>query len=189
MAIDEDLPDNPLVRLEHTFTGYMASLHSRKGNFIGRQIINRGAVDELIVNDVYNKLIENPFDVDPSADITADVIFVAFEKFVKIAWQDQMGPIISRKHLDALQERNSKRVVGEFADFVRFLFGDVAPQNKRAFTALIKLLADLLDGCALSPFAFLQGRLNGFKVTLHGFDLTRIGDTFAIVGSLLSPVL
>ncbi|KAF3021985.1 hypothetical protein E8E14_010985 [Neopestalotiopsis sp. 37M] len=148
MAIDEDLPDNPLVRLEHTFTGYMASLHSRKGNFIGRQIINRGAVDELIVNDVYNKLIENPFDVDPSADITADVIFVAFEKFVKIAWQDQMGPIISRKHLDALQERNSKRVVGEFADFVRFLFGDVAPQNKRAFTALIKLLADLLDGCA-----------------------------------------
>jgi len=50
--------------------------------------------------------------------------------------------------LDALQVRASKRVVGDFADFVRFLFSDMAPQNRRAFTALIKLLADLLDGCS-----------------------------------------
>lgn len=148
MGIDDDRPENPLVRLEQTFTGYMASLHARKGNFIGRMIFNRGAVDELVVNDLYNKLIENPFDIDPSIDVSADVIFVAFEKFVKIAWREQMGPIMSRKSMDALQERSSKRVPGEFADFVRFLFQDVAPQNKRAFTALIKLLADLLDGCA-----------------------------------------
>jgi hypothetical protein len=148
LGIDDDKPENPLVRLEQTFTGYMASLHARKGNFIGRMIFNRGAVDELAVNDFYNKLIESPFDIDTSPDLSADVIFVAFEKFVKIAWRDQMGPIMTRKSLDALQERASKRVPGEFADFVRFLFGDMAPQNRRAFTALIKLLADLLDGCA-----------------------------------------
>jgi hypothetical protein len=147
LGIDDDRPENPLVRLEQTFTGYMACLHARKGNFIGRMILNRGAVDELSVNDLYNKLIESPFDVEGSSDLSADIVFVAFEKFVRIAWRDQMGPIMSLKSLDALQERVSKRVPGEFADFVRFLFADMAPQNRRAFTALIKLLADLLDGC------------------------------------------
>ncbi|KXH45161.1 hypothetical protein CSIM01_01290 [Colletotrichum simmondsii] len=62
----DDRPENPLVRLEQTFTGYVASLQARKGNF---------------------------------------------------------------------------------ADFVNFIFKEMAPQNQRAFTALIKLLADLLDGC------------------------------------------
>ncbi|KAK8090788.1 Rho guanine nucleotide exchange factor gef2 [Apiospora phragmitis] len=147
LGADDDRPENPLVRLEQTFTGYMASLHSRKGNFIGRLILNRGAVDELSVNDLYNKLIESPFDIDTSSDLTTDVVFVAFEKFVKIAWREQMGPIMSMKALDALQARAAKRLPGDFADFVHFLFSDMAPQNRRAFTALIKLLADLLDGC------------------------------------------
>ncbi|KAK8127623.1 Rho guanine nucleotide exchange factor gef2 [Apiospora sp. TS-2023a] len=147
LGTEEDRPENPLVRLEQTFTGYMASLHSRKGNFIGRLILNRGAVDELSVNDLYNKLIESPFDIDTNSDLTTDVVFVAFEKFVKIAWREQMGPIMSTKALDALQARAAKRMPGDFADFVHFLFSDMAPQNRRAFTALIKLLADLLDGC------------------------------------------
>ncbi|KAF3064073.1 putative rho guanyl nucleotide exchange factor protein [Daldinia childiae] len=145
---DDDRPENPLVRLEQTFTGYMASLQARKGNFIGRTLLNRSTVDELSVNDLYNKLIESPFDIETSSDSTPDVIFVAFEKFVRIAWGEQMGPIISLKTLDALQERASKKLPGDFADFVHFLFRDIAPQNRRAFTAVIKLLADLLDGCA-----------------------------------------
>ncbi|KAK8080531.1 RhoGEF domain-containing protein [Apiospora hydei] len=147
IGAEDDRPENPLVRLEQTFTGYMASLHSRKGNFIGRLILNRGAVDELTVNDLYNKLIESPFDIDTNSDLTTDVVFVAFEKFIKIAWREQMGPIMSMKALDALQARAAKRLPGDFADFVHFLFSDMAPQNRRAFTALIKLLADLLDGC------------------------------------------
>lgn len=147
LGTEDDRPENPLVRLEQTFTGYMASLHSRKGNFIGRLILNRGAVDELYVNDLYNKLIESPFDIDTNSDLTTDIVFVAFEKFVKFAWREQMGPIMSMKALDALQARAAKRLPGDFADFVHFLFSDMAPQNRRAFTALIKLLADLLDGC------------------------------------------
>ncbi|CRK43207.1 hypothetical protein BN1723_016140 [Verticillium longisporum] len=50
--------------------------------------------------------------------------------------------------LDTLQERMNKQVPGNFADFVNYMFGDMAPQNRRAFTALIKLLADLLEGCS-----------------------------------------
>ncbi|KAI0834114.1 hypothetical protein F5Y06DRAFT_178861 [Hypoxylon sp. FL0890] len=146
-GMDDDRPENPLVRLEQTFTGYMASLQARKGSFIGRTLLNRSAVDELSVNDLYNKLNESPFDIDSSSELTPDVVFAAFEKFVRIAWREQMGPIITPKALNALLERASKRLPGDFADFVRFLFADMAPQNRRAFTALIKLLADLLDGC------------------------------------------
>ncbi|KAI0460128.1 hypothetical protein F5B21DRAFT_132805 [Xylaria acuta] len=144
---DDDRPENPIFRLEQTFTGYMASLLERKGSFVGRTLLNRSGVDELSVNDLYNKLIENPFEIETAPDITADVVFVAFEKFVRIAWRNQMGPIITTKALDALQERASKRLPGDFADFVHYLFTDMAPQNRRAFTALIKLLAELLDGC------------------------------------------
>ncbi|KAI0103667.1 hypothetical protein GGR51DRAFT_524022 [Nemania sp. FL0031] len=146
-GIDDDRPENPIFRLEQTFTGYMASLLERKGSFVGRTLLNRSAVDELSVNDLYNKLIENPFEIESAQDVTADVVFVAFEKFVRIAWRNQMGPIITTKALDALQERASKKLPGDFADFVHYLFADMAPQNRRAFTSLIKLLAELLDGC------------------------------------------
>ncbi|TLD13738.1 uncharacterized protein PgNI_03798 [Pyricularia grisea] len=145
---DEDRPENPLVRLEQTFTGYVAVLQSRKGQFVGRTLLNRSSADELSINDLYNRLIESPFDWDASADLPSEVIFAAFEKFTRIAWRDQMGPIMTVQALDALQERAARRVPGDFADFVNYLFADMAPQNRRAFTALIKLLADLLDGCA-----------------------------------------
>lgn len=135
------------MRLEQTFTGYVAALQARKGSVIARMFLNRSAVDELAVNDLYNRLIESPFDVDAATDLTADVIFVAFEKFLRIAWTERMGPIMTIQALDTLQARANKKVPGDFADFVNYLFSDMAPQNRRAFTALIKLLADLLDGC------------------------------------------
>lgn len=146
--MDESKPENPLVRLEQTFTGYVASLQARKGSIVGRMLLNRGAVDELAVNDLYNRLIESPFDLDASSELSADSIFVAFEKFLNIAWREQMGPIMTIQALDTLQERMNKQVPGNFADFVNYMFGDMAPQNRRAFTALIKLLADLLEGCS-----------------------------------------
>lgn len=144
---DGERPENPLVRLEQTFTGYMASLQARKGYFIARTLLNRSAADELAVNDLYNRLIESPYHLDASAELGTEVVFAAFEKFVRIAWRQQIGPVMTRQALDALQVRASKQVPGDFADFVNFLFADMAPQNRRAFAALIKLLADLLDGC------------------------------------------
>ena len=148
MVEEEEPPENPLVRLEQTFTGYVASMQARKGYFIGRTLLNRSMADELAVNDLYNRLIEFPFDLDASSELGTETIFAAFEKFIRIAWREQIGPVMTMQHLEALQVRASKKVVGDFADFVRFLFGDMAPQNRRAFTALMKLLADLLDGCS-----------------------------------------
>lgn len=147
IATEEIRPENPLVRLEQTFIGYVAGLQSRKGAIIGRTLLNRSLADELSVNDLYNKLIESPYDFDASSDVSTEVIFVAFEKFLHIAWTDQIGPVMTMQSLNTLLERANKKVPGNFADFVNFLFGDMAPQNRRAFTSLIKLLADLLDGC------------------------------------------
>lgn len=147
IATEEIRPENPLVRLEQTFTGYVAALQDRKGAIIGRTLLNRSMADELSVNDLYNRLIESPYDFDASSDVSTEVIFVAFEKFLRIAWTEQMGPVMSIQSLDTLQDRANKKMPGDFADFVNFLFGDMAPQNRRAFTSLIKLLADLLDGC------------------------------------------
>lgn len=148
VAGDDERPDNPLVRLEQTFTGYVAVLQSRKGHFIGRLLMSRSTADELTVNDLYNRLIESPFDLESSSEVSAETVFVAFEKFVRIAWQEQMGPVMSTQHLNLLLERASRKVPGEFGDFVRYLFNEMAPQNRRAFTALIKLLEDLLEGCS-----------------------------------------
>lgn len=58
-----------------------------------------------------------------------------------------MGQVMSVQTLDALQEKALKQFPGDFADYVRTVFGEMAPQNRRAFIAIIKLLADLLDGC------------------------------------------
>ncbi|CAH0017386.1 unnamed protein product [Clonostachys rhizophaga] len=148
IATEEIRPENPLVRLERTFVGYVAALQSRKGLIIGRTLLNRAMTDELVVNDFYNKLIEMPYEIEATSElVSTEVIFVAFEKFLRIAWSEQMGPVMSMHSMNTLQERANKKVPGEFADFVNFLFGDMAPQNRRAFTSMIKLLADLLDGC------------------------------------------
>jgi hypothetical protein len=140
-------PSNPLVRLEETFTGYIAAIQSRKGNIVGRMIRNRAAADELSINAIYNSFIENPFDQRAADEVTVDVLFVAFEKFLRLAWKDQMGYVMSVQTLDALQERAKRSFSGEFAEYVRGVLSEMAPQNRRAFIAVVKLLADLLDGC------------------------------------------
>ncbi|KAE8444719.1 hypothetical protein EG329_014279 [Mollisiaceae sp. DMI_Dod_QoI] len=140
-------PTNPLVRLEETFTGYIAALQARKGNVVGRVLRNRTATDELSVNAVYNTFIENPFDHRAASEVTVDVLFVAFEKYLRLAWKDQMGQVISTTTLNDLQERALRLYPNDFADYVKMVFAELAPQNRRAFIAIIKLLADLLEGC------------------------------------------
>lgn len=143
----DDRPVNPLVRLEETFTGYIAALQSRKGNIIGKVLRSRSLADELSINALYNTFIEHPFDNRVSPEVSVDVLFVAFEKYLRLAWKDQMGQVMSLQTLDALQERALKLFPGDFTDYVRTVFGEMAPQNRRAFIAIIKLLADLLEGC------------------------------------------
>jgi hypothetical protein len=143
----DERPTNPLVRLEETFTGYISALLGRKGNVVGRALRNRATADELSINAIYNSFIENPFDQRAADEVSVDVLFVAFEKYLRMAWREQMGQVMSVQTLDSLQEKALKAFPGDFADYVRMVFGEMAPQNRRAFIAIVKLLADLLDGC------------------------------------------
>ena len=99
-----DRPVNPLVRLEETFTGYIMALQSRKGNVVGRVLRSRANADELAINALYNTFIENPLDTRAASEVSVDIIFVAFEKFLRMAWKDQMGQVMSLQTLDSLQE-------------------------------------------------------------------------------------
>jgi hypothetical protein len=146
-AIEENRPTNPLFRLEETLTGYIASLQSRKGNVVGKSLRGRAVADELSVNALYNAFIENPFDTRTSSEMSVDVLFASFDKFLRMAWKEQMGPVVTLQTLQALQEKSLKLFPGDFADFIKLIFGDMAPQNRRAFVAIVKLLADLLEGC------------------------------------------
>lgn len=146
-TMDESRPTNPLFRLEETLTGYIAAMQSRKGNVVGKVLRNRMTADDLTVNALYNTFIENPFDTRSSSEVSVDVLFAAFEKFLRMAWKDQMGPVVTLQALRSLQEKSSKLFPGDFADYIRVVFNDMTPQNRRAFVAIVKLLADLLDGC------------------------------------------
>ena len=133
-----------LNRLEETMSTYILALHARKGNIVGRLLRARHASDELAINELYNSLLEDPSKHQLAAEVPVDVLFASFEKFVKVAWHDQMGPIISRQSYKAIQIKLD--TMEEFEDAFRSAVSDMASQNQRAFRDVVKLLIDLLDG-------------------------------------------
>jgi hypothetical protein len=135
-----------LERLEETLNNYVLSLHSRKGNIVGKNLRGRANADELAVNELYNRLLEDPSDYQLAAQATVDVLFSAFEKFIKIAWQDKMGPVISRSTWSAIQSKLDCLYPGDFEEFFRSKFIEMSPQNQRALRSMVKLLASLMAG-------------------------------------------
>ncbi|RKF72085.1 putative rho guanine nucleotide exchange factor gef2 [Golovinomyces cichoracearum] len=144
---NSERPDNHLIRLEETFSAYTTAIHSRKGNVIGRTLRNYATTDELAVNAIYNTFIENPYDQRAASEVTIDILFAAFEKYLRMAWKEQMGDVISLQTLDELQLQALRLASGDFSHYVRLILSEMTPQNRRAFISIVKLLADLLDGC------------------------------------------
>jgi Gef2-related medial cortical node protein Nod1 len=135
-----------LERLEETLSSYLLALHSRKGNIVGKVLRSRAVADELAINELYNSMLEDPSNYQHAAQVSVDVLFSAFEKYVKIAWQDKMGQIISTAMWEAIQAKLDSFQPGEFEDTFRLKFNDMSPQNQRALRAIVKLLVDLLEG-------------------------------------------
>ncbi|KAF2423632.1 hypothetical protein EJ08DRAFT_639782 [Tothia fuscella] len=135
-----------LIRLEETLASYILALDARKGNIVGRILRGRASADELMVNELYNALLEDPANYEIVAQSPIDVLFSAFEKFVKVAWYEKIGPIISRSTWNAIQSKMDTTYPGDFEEFFRTKYGEMSPQNQRALRACIKLLADLLGG-------------------------------------------
>ncbi|KAF2451335.1 hypothetical protein P171DRAFT_375415 [Karstenula rhodostoma CBS 690.94] len=139
-------PTDSLVRLEETLATLILALHARKGNIVGRSVRARLVADELLVNELYNSLLENPSNLDVPSQSSVDVLFAAFEKFLNIAWKEKMGAVLSHATLVSLQMKSDSMYPGEFEDFFRTTYSELSPQNQRSLRAIIKLLAELLDG-------------------------------------------
>jgi hypothetical protein len=141
-------PSDALSRLEETMATLLLALHARKGNIVGRSVRARAVADELAVNELYNTLLEDPSNMDQAAQSSVDVLFATFEKFLNNAWKENMGPVISHATFESLQQKSDSMYPGEFEEFFRMTFNEMAPQNQRSLREIIKLLAELLDGTA-----------------------------------------
>jgi hypothetical protein len=139
---------NAHTKLEETFAALVLAMHARKGNIVGRSVRSRSAADELAVNELYNSLLENPTGHELAAQASVNVLFATFEKFLRVAWKDNFGPVISHATLVALQIKSDSVFPSEFEDFFRMTFNEMAPHNQRSLTAVVRLLGDLLDGTA-----------------------------------------
>lgn len=135
-----------LEKLEETLSSYILALHVRKGNIVGKVLRSRAIADELAINELYNSMLEDPSNYQHAAQVSVDVLFSAFEKFVKIAWQEKMGQIISTATWHAIQAKLDSFQPGDFEDTFRLKFNDMSPQNQRALRAIVKLLVTLLEG-------------------------------------------
>ncbi|MCJ1476769.1 hypothetical protein MMC13_005438 [Lambiella insularis] len=145
VATGQSNPRNSLAYLEDTFNAYIVSLRSRSGNFVGKVLRGRASADELIVNELYNTLVEDPSKIQAAAEVSVDVLFAAFEKFLNKAWKERMGPILGAQMLNNMQSVLDSSRDAQTSERFKSLLGEMTPQNRRAFTAMIKLLSDLLD--------------------------------------------
>jgi hypothetical protein len=140
------VPTDSLNRLEESLANLTLALHARKGNIVGHSVRARATADELMVNELYNSILENSSNLDLAAQSSVDVLFAVFEKFLNIAWKERMGPVLSHATLVSLQMRSDSMYPGEFEEFFRMTVNEFSSQNQRALRAIIQLLAELLDG-------------------------------------------
>ncbi|KAF6235988.1 hypothetical protein HO173_005616 [Letharia columbiana] len=136
---------SPLALLEDTFTAYVVALRSRSGNVVGKVLRSRATADELVVNELYNILLEDPSRLQAAAEVSVDVLFAAFEKFLQRAWRERMGPLLAANVLQGLQATFDSGRPAVFSQQFKRSVEDMSPQNSRAFAATVKLLSDLLD--------------------------------------------
>ncbi|KAF9694428.1 hypothetical protein EKO04_007358 [Ascochyta lentis] len=145
-VFDDGPPVDSLSKLEDSLANITMALSARKGNIVGRSVRARAVADELVVNELYNSLLETPSDLDLASQSSVDVLFAVFDKFLNVAWKERMGPVLSHATFVSLQMRSDSMYPGEFEEYFRATFNSLAPQNQRATRVIIQLLAELLDG-------------------------------------------
>ena len=145
VGTDSTGSNTSISHLERTFAAYMIALNSRSGNVVGRVLRGRASADELIVNELYNTLVEDPSKVQAAAEVSVDVLFAAFEKFLNKAWTQRLGPILAPQLLKKMQSVLDSSRTRQDMERLNTLLGEMTPQNRRAFASTIKLLSELLD--------------------------------------------
>ncbi|KAL9126712.1 MAG: hypothetical protein Q9217_004275 [Psora testacea] len=136
---------SPLALLEDTFAAYMIALRSRSGNVVGKILQTRASADAVNVNELYNTLLETPTKLEAAAIVSVDVLFAAFEMFLRRAWRERMGPLVAPSVIKDMQSNFDIARPTMFAQYFKRSLEEMSPQNRRAFAATVKLLSDLLD--------------------------------------------
>lgn len=183
----------PLKKLEDTLSAYILALQARKGNIVGRNLKMRAMADELLINDLYNSLLEDPNMMVIAAQAPVDVLFAAFEKFLNVAWREQIGPVVPYETMEAIQAKAETLFPTDFDEYFTSTLSSLAPQNQRAFKATMRLLADLLDGTgndgdrgiltmAFAELLVTEGNPNNFVALFDRF----VEDTDTYFGEPLS---
>jgi len=167
-------------RLEETLSAYLLALQARKGNIVGRNIRMRALADELAVNELYNSLMEDPNMMVYAAQAPVDVLFSAFEKFLNVAWKEQLGPVMPYNVIQSIQLQAETLFPADFDAFFKSTVSSLTPQNQRAFKNILKLLADLLDGtgndsdrgtltCAFAEVLVTEGNAHDYIALIDRF--------------------
>lgn len=50
-------------------------------------------------------VVEDPSRIQSAAEVSVDILFVAFEKFLKIAWTEHMGPVLTANVIRSMQSK------------------------------------------------------------------------------------
>jgi hypothetical protein len=185
----------PVKRLEDTLSAYVLALQARKGNIVGRNLKMRALADELLVNDLYNSLLEDPNMMVIAAQAPVDVLFAAFEKFLNLAWKEQIGAVVPFEMMEAIQSKAENLFPKDFDEYFASTLSTLAPQNRRAFRTIMRLLSDLLDGtgndgdrgiltAAFAELLVTEGNPNEFIALFDRF----VEDTDTYFGEPLSEV-
>lgn len=141
-----DLAANQLKKLEDTLSTYVLAIQARKGNIVGKNLKLRLVADEMSVDELYTGLLDDPNMMVLAAQAPLDVLFAAFEKFLNHAWKERIGQVMPFAVLQDIQTKAETAFPSDFDEYFKSCMGTLAPQNQRAFKAILKLLADLLDG-------------------------------------------
>ena len=102
--------------------------------------------------------MEDSTRIQAPAEASVDVLFAAFEKFLKCAWADAMGPVLHAKLLGDMQAIFGKQYrpiidilayrkldlprTPQTTERFSSLLAEMTPQNRRTFARLLALLAE-----------------------------------------------
>lgn len=104
--------------------------------------------------------VEDPSRLQAAAEVSVDILFAAFEKFLKVVWREHMGPLLAVSVIRSMQSKFGMSTLtshscelqlilysdsgkpGEFSQHFKKCLEEMTPQNKRAFAATIKLLSE-----------------------------------------------
>lgn len=147
IGLNAGLPrSESFARLEETMRTFAIAISDRAEEVTGIAIRGRRLVDEAVVNAIYNTSVDSMANQQNMWEVPIAVLFAALEKFLKHAWTEQMGPVVSSAFLDLLHaNQDIGGYGGDFEENFRACRENLTPQNSRAFEALMKLLAVLLQ--------------------------------------------